>query len=98
MVLIPLVDLGEGTAKSYLHLARERNMRAGIEQRPDGLMLWVELQVNDERQAIVKHLDDALELLGEVEQITGEDQRETEVVTSIVRDWWGSLVDPGSAR
>ena len=38
-VLIPLVDLGEGTAKSYLRLARERNLRAAIEQRPDGLIL-----------------------------------------------------------
>jgi hypothetical protein len=60
--------------------------------------LWVALQANDERQAIVKRLDDALELLSEVEQITGEDQRKTAVLISIVQDWWGSLDDPGSAR
>lgn len=97
-VWIPLVDLVAGTAEAYLRLARERDMRASIEQRPGGPMLWVALQANEERQAIIKHLDDALELLGEVEQITGEDQRKTEALTSVVQDWWGSLVDPGSAR
>jgi hypothetical protein len=97
-VLIPLVDLVTGTAEAYLRLARERNIRASIEPRPDGPILWVALQANDERQAIVKRLDDALELLSEVEQITGEDQRKTAVLISIVQDWWGSLDDPGSAR